>query len=134
MVLDAWTMVIAFGRMIKCWAPNPTGHNAPIQIMIHSGYCTCNARTTRQRCSCTASMQLAATVAPSRPAPFSFTNGDRICPGLLGGAVCDTDVPAKTALASIFSAVAVTAMAVVSWWWGYNKARQQALQNALVKM
>ena len=54
-------------------------------------------------------MQRAATVAPSGPAPFSFTDGDRICdcPGLWGGAVCDTDVPAKTALAAVFSAVAV---------------------------
>ena len=70
----------------------------------------------------TASMQRAATVAPSGPAPFSFTDGDRICdcPGLWGGAVCDTDVPAKTALAAVFSAVAVAAMTVVSWWWGYS--------------
>ena len=56
-------------------------------------------------------MQRAATVAPSGPAPFSFTDGDRIC---------DTDVPGKTAHAVVVSTVAVAAMAVVSWWWGYS--------------
>ena len=48
-----------------------------------------------------------------RTGTIDITDGDRICDcsGLWSGAVCDTDVPAKTALAVVFSVAAVAAFA-----------------------